>query len=640
MRSTDIFEEEIIPRDIALDEELSSAYRIPVTSSMARKYNIARQGLSGELSGSQQRQAILEREFAENQRLAQERELLGEGEFVRSQRALGSQGQLSRSGSRRRLSEGKSLSAKQRSLLERELLASPKKVSYRGSSLKDLSRFGRIDRSPGRLLDRPRLNRSPGRLENLERESLLSRKQGSPLSRRSLGARASLGEGLRAGTALGAGASLGALRSSRLRALSPQRSIRQSIAEQQLLGGQELEGEFEEEALLGRAGYSGLQKGQYGGFENVDTRCYLDGRFFDIYIDNNLAKLSLGKAHINIYEGNGVNEEEFDSFTSSENVEFFRLKIKVHKNNLIYCHSTILERYNGRIYWFDPARTVGDEDRMQPYLKYNSQIKTILETNFGKPILDVDHNIEYEIGEGCPSYTGYCVAYCIKYIEGRLMNLAGREIDFSNIKSFADYIKARYSNQLRVDEEPEVEFGPFDGSGVLPGAVVGGVAGGLLLGGVGGVALGALGGGLVGGALSSGNPGHHYYGNPGHYSSNPHGIQQGVNCGQQSCAISERKICPRKIIYQPPCKIERKELIRTPPIARKQRCSKDVACLAPHIEKHIEYKPVVKKCIGYHPILKKQYYDQTYYTPGPSFVKTTIQPDPVCPSGRVSYGGC
>ena len=223
-----------------------------------------------------------------------------------------------------------------------------------------------------------------------------------------------------------------------------------------------------------------------GNINNMSNKCYLDGRYFNLVLQDYIASgvVCPNKSIVTLNYGPGLSDisETFNiKCPVISNKQFSRLIIGVNKADAgIIFHSTVLEIDAGTVKWFDPISFVGRKGRSLIYSDYKNSVIGILGTLYkGMIIEQVQHSITPELGEGCDPSTGYCVAYGIQYVLQRLIEKEGTLSRANNILTniistppavtivqFSRNIEQLYGGFLVG--QAEVEYGPgprFGGGG-------------------------------------------------------------------------------------------------------------------------------------------------------------------------------
>lgn len=230
----------------------------------------------------------------------------------------------------------------------------------------------------------------------------------------------------------------------------------------------------------------------------VSDSCYLDGRYFNLVLSDypGLIPEPLVLVFTESVHGNKRTFNQSMSFQSDFTVDKKQpglLRVIIVTPTSRHSNLVILDYKSAQAYRFEPLGQAGTY-----YLEINRAIKNFLNPlELTLNVIEVVGEPLYEVHPDCEK-SGYCNAYNLLYAQSFIN---GTNFDPSNIREYVYQIEHEY--QLPRFGEPEVEYGPYDGQpgqpqNILGGALVGGLAGGLLLG-----APGALVGGLGGAAIGS-----------------------------------------------------------------------------------------------------------------------------------------
>jgi hypothetical protein len=255
-------------------------------------------------------------------------------------------------------------------------------------------------------------------------------------------------------------------------------------------------------------------------YKYLDIRYYLDGRYFNKVLSDR--KEVVKKQLVIKFNDDKIldNFNELD-IDYEDDYSIIRLIIEVdsrthnHKGHKVitgsrHCNLLVIDHKDKVIIRFEPLDDfLSDEDE--------EDLQRILEDKFPE--------YEYVVDENHPQQRSFkdflCNAYVLKYaydyVSGNPIEFEYGENTEDDIKKFAKAVEFEYG-VLPDDEEPDAEFGYYDGSGILLGGLGGALIGGAVGGGTGAL-VGGLGGALLGGALTSSryDRSQNYYNNSHHH---------------------------------------------------------------------------------------------------------------------------
>lgn len=213
------------------------------------------------------------------------------------------------------------------------------------------------------------------------------------------------------------------------------------------------------------------------------TKCYLDGRYFDLVFSKYPGYISTPlRVFFNMDRNNMEQRIELLNFSYRDN-PINIMRVIITTNTTRHSGVLIIDLKDGIGYYYDCSMT-----------NNNNIILNLIENSLGIPIQLIPEKHDKEVNPDCDQ-SGFCVAYSIKYAYDFLN---GRTFDPRHIRRWARKIEEHFGTLN--PNNPDIEFGRL-----LP-TIIGAGAGGLLGGTLGGSALiGAGIGGLGGYFLSDPN---------------------------------------------------------------------------------------------------------------------------------------